>query len=57
MNKYVTWSEDVNIVYVRISPTPNGGARRERAARTEPVHPQVNLDFDSNGNLIGVEIL
>jgi uncharacterized protein YuzE len=52
----VTYDTSVNAAYLYLSPEP------VRAAKTYPCDPidvdgMINLDFDSEGRLIGIEVL
>ncbi len=48
MNRKVTYDEEADILYI---------AREGEEVRVEEVSPGVNLEFDAQGELIGIEVL
>ncbi|GEM_PF-2515448 len=48
MNPKVTYDEEADVLYI---------AREGKEARVEEVSPGVNLEFDAQGELIGIEVL
>jgi hypothetical protein len=52
---FISADTENGLVYVGIGDKPKE-ERKGICARTDRPHPCVNLDFDEQGNLVGVEI-
>lgn len=45
----ITYDEEVNAAYVTLT--------NKKIELTTQVHPNINLDLDEDGNIVGIEIL
>jgi uncharacterized protein YuzE len=53
----VSYDEEVDAAYIYLREIEAGGAAYTYAARPEIETDMINLDFDRDGRLIGIEIL
>jgi len=54
----VTYDRSVDAVYIYFVPTIDpGGVKTTYSCDPSEVNGEINLDFDSSGRLIGIEIL
>ena len=59
MNKplKVTYDPDVDAAYIYLTEIPAGGVARTYCCDSAEVDGMINLDFDAEGRLLGIEVL
>jgi uncharacterized protein YuzE len=53
----ITYDRTANAVYIFLTEIPNGGVAKTYPCDLIETNAEINLDFDSSGRLIGIEIL
>ncbi len=53
----VTYDQDVDAAYVYFTEIPAGGVARTYCCDPAEVGGTINLDFDADGRLLGIEVL
>lgn len=52
---YITCDSEYGLAYIGLGPKSRAGRKNSVAKTTSPA-PNVNFDYDKDGNLVGIEV-